>query len=131
MMSLRAMRPGDTRMPPDVQPFLPASPNRERRLHPRYTVNVPIEIHEEGSRIPLRVKTTDLSRGGCYIKLTVPLGVGGRIRAQLSLDGQPIVARGRVVTRHPDFGNGIMFLEFEGEGEKLLRQYLAAVVATP
>jgi hypothetical protein len=118
-------------MPPDVQPFLPASPNRERRLHPRYTVNVPIEIHEEGSRIPLRVKTTDLSRGGCYIKLTVPLGVGGRIRAQLSLDGQPIVARGRVVTRHPDFGNGIMFLEFEGEGEKLLRQYLAAVVATP
>jgi hypothetical protein len=116
-------------MTPEVQRSAPASTIRERRLSPRYTVNVPIELHEEGSRIPLRVKTTDLSRGGCYIKLTVPLSVGGRVRAQLWLDGQPISIRGRVITRHPDFGNGIMFLEFEGEGEKLLRQYLAAVVA--
>jgi hypothetical protein len=115
-------------MTPDVQPATPVTINRERRLNPRSTVNVPIELHEEGSRVPIRAETTDLSRGGCYIKLTVPLGVGGRIRAQLSLDGHPMVARGRVVTRHPDFGNGIMFLEFEGEGEKLLRQYLAAVV---
>jgi hypothetical protein len=116
-------------MPPDTQPSAPASTKPERRLDPRYTVNVPIELFEEGSRIPIRVETTDLSRGGCYIKLAVPLRVGGRIRAQLWLDGQPIVARGRIVTRHPDFGNGIMFLEFDGEGEKLLRQYLAAVVA--
>ena len=127
-MTLGAVRPGDHSMTPDVQPAAPAGTNRERRLSPRYTVNVPIELHEEGSRIPVRVETSDLSRGGCYIKLTIPLRVGGRVRAQLWLDGQSIVARGRVVTRHPDFGNGIMFLEFEGEGEKLLRQYLAAVV---
>ena len=112
----------------EVQPSPPASATGERRIDPRYTVNVPIELLEEGSRIPIRVETTDLSRGGCYIKLAVPLRVGGRIRAQLQLGGQSIVARGRIVTRHPDFGNGIMFLEFEEDGEKLLRQYLAVVV---
>jgi hypothetical protein len=35
------------------------------------------------------------------------------------------------VTRHPQFGNGIMFLEFEGGGERLLGRYLEAVTTGP
>ena len=77
----------------------------------------------------MHVETTDLSRGGCYVQLMMPLSVGRRISARLWLDGQPLVARACVVTRHPAFGNGIMFLEFEGDGEKLLQRYLEAVVA--
>jgi hypothetical protein len=114
---------------PDVQSFPTVFAEHNRRVHPRFTVNVQIELHEENSDIPMRVETTDLSRGGCYVQLMMPLNVGGRIRAKLWLDGETIVARGRVVTRHPEFGNGIMFLDFEGEGEKLLKRYLAAVVS--
>jgi len=115
---------------PDAQPSTPVLSQPDRRRYPRCTVQVQIEIRQEGDDVPMRVETTDLSRGGCSIELMMPLSVGGRVQAKLWLDGQPIVVRGRVVTRHPEFGNGIMFLEFEGEGEQILKRYLAGVVIT-
>lgn len=99
----------------------------ERRVHRRYTVQVPIEIREEGSDVPLRLETTDLSRGGCYVQLMMTLVLGTYVNATLWLDQSPVRVRGRVVTRHPQFGNGIMFLEFEGNGAQLLAQYMEAI----
>lgn len=98
----------------------------DRRQHRRYTVQVQIEIHPEGSDVPLRLETTDISRGGCYVQLLMPLELHTLVRATLWLDGYPIGVRGQVVTRHPQFGNGISWLQFEGEGEQLLRRYLQA-----
>src|SRR5271165_4783481 len=92
----------------------PAHP--DRRLHHRYTAQVPIEFREEGSDVPLRLETTDLSRGGCYVQLMMTLVLGTYVHATLWLDQTPVHVRGRVVTRHPQFGNGIMFLEFEATG---------------
>ncbi|MGD1214874.1 MAG: PilZ domain-containing protein [Terriglobales bacterium] len=112
---------------PDAQPPAPAVTEPDRRHHPRYTVQVQIEIRQEGSDIPMRIETTDLSRGGCYIQLLMQLSLGIRLQATLWLDGYPIVIRGLVVTRHPQFGNGIMFVEFEGQGEQLLTRYLDAI----
>ena len=102
----------------------------DRRLHRRYTVQIQIEVQREGSDVPLRLETTDLSRGGCYIHLSPQLPVGVRVQATLWLDGYPAVFRGLVVTRHPEFGNGIMFVEFEGQGEQLLHRYLDAITTT-
>ena len=115
---------------PDAQPSTPAVTEPDRRLHPRYTLQAQIEIRQDGSDVPMRLETTDLSRGGCYIQLMIPLSVGIRLQATLWLDGYPIVVRGVVVTRHPQFGNGIMFLDFEGQGEQLLHRYLDAITTT-
>ncbi len=99
----------------------------DRRQHARYTVHVSIEILKEGSELPVRCETTDLSRGGCYIRLHVPLSVGIRLHATLWLDGYPIQIRGLIVTRHPEFGNGIMFVDFEDQGEAILKRFLEAI----
>ena len=99
----------------------------DRRHHPRYTVQVQIEIRQEGSDVPMRLETTDLSRGGCYIQLMMALPLGARVQATLWLRGSPVVVQARVVTRHPQFGNGIMFLDFEGEGEQILTRYLQTI----
>ena len=115
---------------PNAQPATAALTERDRRLHPRYTVQVQIELHQEGNDVPMRLATTDLSRGGCYIELLMPLPIGTHIQATLWLDGQPIVIRGRVVTCHPQYGNGMMFEKFEGQAEQLLYQYLDAIVTT-
>jgi PilZ domain len=112
---------------PDAQLPTPAVGVPDRRHHPRYTVNVPIEIHQDGTDVPMRFETTDLSHGGCYIQLMIPLSVGIRLRATLWLDGCPIVVQGLVVTRHPQFGNGIMFVEFASDGEKVLQRYLNTI----
>jgi hypothetical protein len=101
---------------------------KDRRRYPRCTVNVQIEIRPDGSEVPLRMETTDLSRGGCYVQAMLPLSIGKRLGATIWLDGDPIVARGLVVTRHPSFGNGIMFIDFEGEGEQLLSRYINRLI---
>jgi hypothetical protein len=112
---------------PDPRSSNPNPTEPDRRQHPRYTVQVPIEIRQEDSDLPMRLETTDLSRGGCYIQLISALPLGARLQVTLWLGGYPVVIQGRVVTRHPQFGNGIMFLEFEGEGDQLLSRYLEAI----
>ena len=112
---------------PDAQPSTPVVFEPERRHHPRYSTQVPIEIRIDGSDVPLRLETTDLSRGGCYVQLMIPLSVSVRLLATLWLDGCPVVVRGMVITRHPQFGNGIAFMEFEGEGAQTLQHYLAEI----
>ncbi len=76
----------------------------------------------------MRLQTTDLSRGGCYVQIMTPFPVGARLHAKLWLDDCPVVVRGLVVTNHPQFGNGIMFVDFERDGEQLLKQFLQAIV---
>lgn len=103
-----------------------ATPQIERRRYPRYPAQVQIELQEKGKDVPLRMETTDLSRGGCYVQLVSALQVGTYVNSTLWIDGSPVRVRGRVVTRHPQYGNGIMFLEFQGEGEQQLSRYLDA-----
>lgn len=108
--------------PQSTSPGIP-----DRRVHPRYSVQVQIEVRPEDTDVPLRLQTTDLSRGGCYIQLMMTLPVGSYINATLWLGDSPVRIRGRVVTRHPQFGNGIMFLEFKGDGEQVLTRYLDTI----
>jgi hypothetical protein len=115
---------------PNARPATVAQSERDRRFHRRYTVQVQIELRQEGSDVPIRLATTDLSRGGCYIELMMPLSIGTHIQATLWLGGHPIVIQGRVVTCHAQYGNGVMFEKFEGQAEQLLTQYLDAIVTT-
>lgn len=110
---------------PDASPSAVTKP--DRRLHTRYTVEVQIELREDGNDVPMRLVTTDLSRGGCYVQTMIQFALGVRLQVTLWLDGYPIIIRGLVVTRHPQFGNGIMFLEFEGQAQQLLARYLDAI----
>ena len=115
---------------PNLQPATVALTECDRRLDPRYTVQVHIELRLEGNDVSMRLAPTDLSRAGCYIELMMPLSIGTHIQATLWLNGYPIVVQGRVVTCHAQYGNGVMFEKFEGQAEQLLHQYLDAIVTT-
>ena len=104
-----------------------SSSQEDRRQSPRYNINVQIEVHERDSDVPLRLQTADLSRGGCYIQLMMPLPVGAYLDCKLWLGDKSVEARGRVVTRHPQFGNGIILLDFKGDGAQVLASYLDTV----
>jgi hypothetical protein len=106
----------------------PIATAQDHRHHPRYTVQIQIEIHPEGTEVPMRFETTDISRGGCYIQMMMPFKIGCFVRLTLWLDGHAAIVRGKVVTLHPQFGNGITFVDFEGEGDRRLKQYLEDVV---
>ncbi len=107
--------------------FTGASSAPEKRLYPRHAIHLSLELRPEGSDVPLRLETSDISRNGCYIETMMPFSVGTKVEAKLWLGESRIVVRGRIVTSHPQFGNGIMFLEFDGDGEQRLRNYLASL----
>ena len=114
---------------PERQLATPTLPHPDRRHFPRYTARVQVELRQDGIEVPLRMETTDLSRGGCYVQLMMTMPIGTYLNLTLWLDGYPVRVRSRVVTRHPQFGNGIMFLEFQGNDEQLLTRYLSALTA--
>jgi len=107
--------------------FAGGHPMPERRRFARYIVRLPLELRVEGSDIPLRLETTDLSRNGCYVENNMPLSVGTKVQAKLWLGGTRLILRGRVVTSHPQYGNGILFLDYEGDAELRLRTFLDAL----
>src|SRR5260370_11698289 len=104
----------------DAAPSGPTLTERDRRLCPRYTLQVQIELHQQGSADPLRLQTTDISRGGCYVQMPTPLPVGVFVQAILWLDSYPIVIRGPVVTHPPQFANRTISVDFKGPAEQLL-----------
>ena len=100
---------------------------RDRRAHPRLEVQVQVELRKEGSDVPYRLQTADLSKGGCYVQMMMTMPVGTRLKATLWLDDVPVRVRAQVVTSHPQFGNGVMFTEFEGTGKQVLERYLDGI----
>jgi hypothetical protein len=114
---------------PDQQSVYSCYHIRDRRGYPRYTVQVPIELEVEGCETILSAETTDLSRNGCYVRFRSPFPVSLRVHAILWLGTVPIQIEGRIVTRHPEFGNGIMFLKIQDRDAKALATYLEAVTA--
>jgi hypothetical protein len=113
---------------PDKHAFSPYQ-GPDRRRFQRHTVQVPIEVQLEGSKTTLAAETSDLSRNGCYLRLPNPLPVGLWVQATLWLDSTPIQIAGRVVTRHPNFGNGIMFLKIDDHDMQTLTAYIETVFA--
>jgi len=107
--------------------FDPALAPVDRRLHPRYFVQVPIRLNPEGSDVTIFHETANLSLDGCNVLLVLQLPVGILVQAELFLGAHRVQVAGRVLTRHPYFGNGIMFLKFEDDGERVLRAYLEAL----
>ena len=65
---------------PDAKPATAPATKSDRRLHSRHTLQVQIELRQEGSDVPMRLVTTDLSRGGCYIQMLLQLPLAVRVK---------------------------------------------------
>jgi c-di-GMP-binding flagellar brake protein YcgR len=98
----------------------------ERRQYSRTQLAIQIELRPDGTNVPMRLETSDISLGGCYVEMALTLDVGTRLGIILWLDQQKVTMRGVVVTRHPQFGNGLSFLSVSAENEARLRCFLDA-----
>ncbi len=96
----------------------------ERRRHPRVRASLQIESRPEGTDVPMRLETTDISLGGCYVEMVLTLDVGARLDISLWLGEQKVITKGVVVTRHAQFGNGIEFMGMSPQDQNLLRRFL-------
>ncbi len=94
-----------------------------KRKRERHKLSLAVEIHSEGSRVPLRGVTADISLDGCYIENPLPLPVGIGLKLKLvGSDAAPIPAK--VVSSHPQGGSGIRFTRIPPQDRDALARYL-------
>jgi len=96
----------------------------ERRQFQRLAIAVQAELRVQGNEIPIRVETTDISLGGCYVEMALTLAVGTLLNVVLWLGDEKLVLDGKVVTHHPQFGNGIAFTGLSQDSSQQLQRFL-------
>ena len=99
-------------------------PQKERRKYPRNKIAIPIEFKPESATVASRAETADLSLAGCYIEMSFTLPVGTKLDVVLWVEEEPLSTKGLVVTHHPQFGNGIEFLNMLQEEQTKLAHFL-------
>jgi hypothetical protein len=95
----------------------------ERRTQPRYRCQNSIEIHIQGGA-SFWGTVADLSLGGCYVEMAIPLEVGTKLRVALWFGQTKAWAEAEVAHRTPGFGVGIRFSKITGQDLDVIRQYL-------
>jgi hypothetical protein len=98
----------------------------ERRKNPRYRCQLSTEIHIQNGP-SFWGNLADLSLGGCYVEMPLPIETGKKLKMALWLGEDRIWAQGEVAHRTPGFGVGVRFTEVAEADRERLRVYLDAL----
>ena len=122
----------ETPLPPAyIDNFLAeARAGGERRRHPRAKSTNSVQIQGQGQSAPIWGKTVDLSEGGCFIELPIPLDQGTRAKLILWVKQSKLFATGKVISSRPGFGNGVQFTEMSALDTQKLGEFLQSLVPT-
>jgi hypothetical protein len=117
--------------PPAPDTYLPIKP-ADRRRFPRFECKASVEVRlSSGS--PVRGNLADLSLGGCYIEMMIPLPVSTQLDLVIWLESGKLATPGLVTSSHAGFGVGVKFIGMGKPERQMLEQYLAqqATVSRP
>lgn len=103
----------------------------ERRAAPRIRCTASAELHPEGRAAPIMVGIADLSVGGCFIDMPMPLAKGTQLKVTLWLDTVKVQSDAVVSNLRPGFGMGLHFTGLPPEEQNKLEQYLAKIPRFP
>ena len=96
----------------------------ERRRGPRYQFTATVELVDLKSRARVQARTSDLSRGGCYVDSTGPLPVDTTVRMRLTKDSRSFEVEARVVYSLVGMGMGLAFTGATPEQMDVLKRWI-------
>jgi diguanylate cyclase (GGDEF)-like protein/putative nucleotidyltransferase with HDIG domain len=85
------------------------SGKKNRRVYPRLTCFVPVELQPEASGTPALGKVINISAGGCYVETIDSLATGTKLRLTFSTHNGNLVVEGLVVRSNLGKGSAIKF----------------------
>jgi len=106
----------------DIDGFLQQR-NADRRRWPRVKCSISVEIRAAGQPV-IWGKASDLSQGGCFVEMAIPLPAARDFDIALWLRETKLPLKGRVVSVAPGFGNGVSFVNTSSESQDLLRRFV-------
>jgi len=96
----------------------------ERRRGPRYQFTATVELVDLKSRARVQARTSDLSRGGCYVDTTSPLPVDTTVRMRLTQDKRSFEVEARVSYSLAGMGMGLAFTGATPEQTEVLKRWI-------
>jgi hypothetical protein len=103
----------------------------ERRKHARMKSMNSVELHPEGQAAPIWGRATELSLGGCFIEMQIPLRKDSRVKVGIWVNETKLWATGKVVNSRPGFGIGVQFTELSDADSDRLQQFLRSIIRLP
>lgn len=105
-------------------PYVPAKV-ADRRRFPRFECRASVEVRLQSSGSPIRGNLVDLSLGGCYIEMMIPLPVSTQLDLVIWLGNNKLATPGLVTSSHAGFGVGVKFIGMGKPERQTLEQHLA------
>ena len=109
--------------------FIKPRTQENRRQHPRYKTDVAAELRVPGG-VPVWGKLSDISAGGCYVEMMIPLQVGTKLKLTLWINETKVFLQGVVISSHAGYGCGIRFTEMTKPDRDVLDHFLENLKAT-
>jgi hypothetical protein len=103
----------------------------DRRVLPRMRCVASAELHPEGKGAPMMAGIADLSLGGCFVDMPMPIPIGTQLRVVVWLDAVKLQASAVVSNTRPGFGMGLHFTSLPPEERSKLEAYLAKIPRYP
>jgi hypothetical protein len=98
----------------------------ERRKHPRIRCSTSVELHPEGG-VLIWGKAADLSVGGCFVEMSIPLKPEQRLKIGLWIQQEKLWLNGNVTSSTPGFGIGVKFTDISEKDHERLQQHLKSL----
>jgi len=96
----------------------------ERRKHPRYPLQVEVELQWGSESLP--ALATDMSLGGMFVATSNPLWMGASFAARLLL-GEPLTLHCTVRRVLPGKGMGVLFVELSADQQARLAELIQKI----
>lgn len=75
----------------------------------------------------MRGKASDLSTGGCFVEMLIPLKQGAKFEIVLWIAGTKLKLAAAVASSAPGYGIGIRFIDLSRNDKELLRSFSSTI----
>jgi hypothetical protein len=103
------------------------SEGNERRRAERVKCSISVELHPKGQTVIWGL-ASDLSLGGCFVEMHIPLKAECELEIVLWLEGNKLRLAGSVASSSPGFGIGVRFADVSEQDLKILREQVQRIV---
>ncbi len=99
---------------------------KDRRQSARVKCSISAELHPVGQAV-IWGKVSDLSLGGCFVEMPIPLPVNTKFEVALWLGETKLRLKGEVASSSPGFGIGVRFTNISPESQESLRRHMQII----
>ncbi len=100
--------------------------DKDRRQSVRVQCSISAELHPLGQPV-IWGKVSDLSQGGCFVEMPIPLPVHAKFEIALWLGETKLRLKGEVDSTSLGFGMGVRFTNLSPANHELLRRHVQTI----